>query len=101
MVDGYPARVRRHGAGRLDRRAVAERGCRRPVSVHGGPEMMTSWLSLLLFVALMLPFGALAGDRQITSLEQLAGRWYGWQRNRSGYDLRVDCLIEPSGRVKM
>jgi len=61
-----------------------------------------AWCAIVLFaIACLTPATTLAAEKIVTSVEQLAGPWYGWQRNRSGYDIRANVVIQRNGRVEV
>ena len=61
---------------------------------------MTRKLVLFLFVALLIPsFQALAADKQIKDIKELAGNWQGWVTAEVG-DERATMIVQPDGSYK-
>ena len=61
---------------------------------------MSRHRSIALVMALVFaasPVVALAADKQITDVKELAGTWQGWAKSRLAGDERVVMTIKPDG----
>jgi len=52
---------------------------------------------MLALVFVVAPIVALAADKQITDVKELAGTWQGWAKSQLAGDERVVMTIKPDG----
>src|SRR5215510_15458402 len=61
---------------------------------------MRTHLTLLLVTALVLsPLAAVAGEKKVTDVKELAGNWRGWVTGEQG-DERANMTVSADGKYK-
>jgi len=62
---------------------------------------MKTCLVLLLATAIALsPLAAVAGEKKVTDVKELAGNWRGWVTTSEQGDERANMVVSPDGKYK-